>query len=320
MKSVVGAISLAFVASVAFAQGGTGGGGTGGGGVGAPGGAAPGGGQLGPAAGVGAVPAPPAGGRVLAPGGTVAPSAPGLVTPGGSSPLPPPPTSVRTQAGLDQPNATTQLPGAIPPPTSDALIGTGVGNQGGPGFAAPVVPPGSVPVPPGVSISATTPGGATVAVQPPSPGALVIAAPPTSETAPFGGATRRPMPEDAIGVIVESMMPAEVIALTTDRSCVTVRALDGDTASYRIARGADEPLAVGERVVIEVQRPLFASAADAPSASPRMTDANGPARPDASIGVSSRTGARGQSPEARTTLSTAGRTTLVSPAGTCPTR
>src|SRR5688572_21562077 len=84
MKSVVGAIGLAFVAGVAFAQGGTGGGGTGGGGVGAPGGPAAGGGQpglTGPAAGGSAVPAPPVGGRVFAPGGTVAPIAPGIVTP-----------------------------------------------------------------------------------------------------------------------------------------------------------------------------------------------------------------------------------------------
>lgn len=128
------------------------------------------------------------------------------------------------------------------------------------------------------------------------------------------------MPAGAIGVIVESMMPAEVIALDTDRSCITVRALDGNTRSYRIARGADGALAVGEQVVLEVQRPLFASAADAPSASPRMTDPTGQARPDASIGVSSRPGVRGQSPETRTTLSSAGRTTLVSPAGSCPTR
>ena len=295
MKSVVGAIGLASVASVAFAQGGTGGGSTGGGGVGAPGGAAPGGGQP----------------------GLTGPAAPG--PPAASSPLRAPLTVVRPQPGVDQPD-TVQPPGAIRPPTSDTPIGTGVGNQGGPGIGAPVLPPGSVPVPPGVSTSAAAPGAATVAVQPPSPGAVVTAAPPTAETAAGGGATTRPMPADAIGVIVESMMPAEVIALDTDRSCVTVRALDGDTRSYRIARGADGALAVGDQVVLEVQRPLFASAADAPSASPRMTDPTGQARPDASIGVSSRAGVRGQSPETRTTLSSAGRTTVVSPAGSCPTR
>lgn len=313
MKSVVGAIGLAFLASIAFAQGGTGGGGTGGGGVGAPGGAAAGGGQpglTGPAAGGSAVPASPVRGQVFAPGGTVAPIAPGIVTPG-VSPSP--------QPGVDQPN-TTQPPGAIPPPTSGTPSGTGVGNQGGPGVGSPVLPPGSVPVPPGVPTSAAAPSAATVAVQPPPPGPLVIAAPPTSETAPVGGATTRRMPADAIGVIVESMMPAEVMALDTDRSCVTVRALDGDTASYRIAPGADGALAVGEQVVLEVQRPLFASAADVPSASPRMTDSKGQARPDASIGVSSRAGVRGQSPDTRTTLSSAGRTTLVSPAGSCPPR
>jgi hypothetical protein len=300
MKSVVGAIGLAFVASVAFAQGGTGGGGvggggTGGGGVRAPGGAVPGGGQP----------------------GLTGPAAPG--TPTVSSPSRAPLTVVRPQPEVDQPN-TMQPPGAIQPPTSDAPIGPGAGNQGGSGIGAPVLPPGSVPVPPGAPTSAAAPGAATVAVQPPSPGALVIAAPPTSETAAGGGAPTRPMPADAIGVIVESMMPAEVIALDTDRSCVTVRALDGDTRSYRIARGADGVLAVGEQVVLEVQRPLFASAADAPSASPRMTEPNGQARPDASIGVSSRAGVRGQRPETRTTLSSAGHTTLVSPAGSCSTR
>lgn len=327
MKSVVGAIGLAFVASVAFAQGGTGsggtgGGGTGGGGVGAPSGAAAGGGQpglTGPAAGGSAVPAPPVGGRVFAPGGTIAPIAPGIVTPGVSSPSPAPLTAVRPQPGVGQPN-TTQPPGAIPPPTSGTPSGTGVGNQGGPGVGSPVLPPGSVPVPPGVPTSAAAPSAATVAVQPPPPGPLVIAAPPIPETAPVGGATTRRMPADAIGVIVESMMPAEVMALDTDRSCVTVRALGGDTASYRITPGADGAFAVGEQVVLEVQRPLFASAADVPSASPRMTDSKGQARPDASIGVPSRAGVRGQSAETRTTLSTAGRTTLVSPAGSCPPR
>lgn len=343
MKIAVGTIvSLALTASIASAQGNPGGGGAGGG-VGTGGGGAVGGrGAI--SGGVGQP-------TVLAPGGVSSP-APGVVGPGvpGSAPTAiQPQPGIGQPLTTTPPGAGTPSPGAPatggvgqplmtqPPqqPGAGTQLGAGIGSQPGgfgsqpgpqPGTSGVAQQPGGTaggspfpltgvaPLPPGAPAPPGPVAPATPPVSPPSPGALMIPAPTTSTTAPVASATTTAMPPDAVGVAVEGMMLAEVIGVDTERGCITVRALDGDTASYRIDRAGDRDtsVAVGEPVVIEVARPLFASASDAPSASPRMTEPKA-ARPSAAASPTERdVRARGTDTGTRTTISTVARATVIS--------
>jgi hypothetical protein len=124
--------------------------------------------------------------------------------------------------------------------------------------------------------------------------------------APVASALTEVMPPDAVGVVVESMTLADVVGVDTDRGCITVRALNGDGASYRIANPADRKIAVGDAVVIEVARPLFASTSEVPSASPRMAEPR-PLRRAATSSIVTPVQA-----EKTITISTAARPTVIS--------
>ena len=124
--------------------------------------------------------------------------------------------------------------------------------------------------------------------------------------APVASALTGAMPQDAVGVVVESMMLADVIDVDAERGCVTVRALNGDRASYRIDNPADGKVAVGDAVVIEVARPLLAAAGDAPSASPRMSEPRTAVRAGPSSTLAS------TQTQKRTAISTATGPTVIS--------
>jgi hypothetical protein len=72
-------------------------------------------------------------------------------------------------------------------------------------------------------------------------------------------------------------MIADVVDLDGRHSCMTVRAADGDVMTYRVSMSDTEgKVTVGDEVVIELVRPLFASAPAAVSASPRIVDRDRP--------------------------------------------
>jgi hypothetical protein len=119
---------------------------------------------------------------------------------------------------------------------------------------------------------------ATAPTTPPTPlGAVLIPAPSsnTSNTAARSRADSDELPPGALGVLIESMMLANVIDVDSEHSCMTLRSPDGSMRDYRMTAGnSEEIVAVGDQVVIEVLRPLFASAGDVASASPAMADGN----------------------------------------------
>jgi hypothetical protein len=300
MRSVAIAIALTLIATVASAKGG--GGGAGGAGARA---------AVSATTGAGAVVVPGTltqPGIVTAPGvatpqGTVVGNTivvpPAIVVPGLA------PSAVVTTPGATA-SAVVQ-PLMITPPSAGTQLGAGIGNQAG-GFnsqpATQTVPPGTTPPFTSPLTSGTvassavaTPGLAGVVVAPfpigipivglaapgtlsgapaaPPPSPLVIAAPSTSVTAD-SAARARTLPSDAAGVVVEQMMIAEVVGVDRDAGCITARGPNGDRASYRMTMRAADSATVnrGDRIVVEVQRPLVAlSDADgAPSASPRLSD------------------------------------------------
>jgi hypothetical protein len=228
-----------------------------------------------------------------------------------------------TSTGVDQPTSTGVGQPLTTPSAEQPVAGTqiGVGTTGGAGgFGGATQPAGAVggvpstsTLPPGAAQPSTTPPGTIGAVQaPPQP--VLIPAPTSSTTAPVASAMTAATPPDAVGVVVESMMLADVVGVDTERGCMTVRALNGDRASYRIENPADPKVAVGDDVVIEAARPLFASTGDAPSASPRMVEPKAPVRG----GISSpRSATQGE----KRTISTAARPTVISrDAVRCPSR
>jgi hypothetical protein len=115
------------------------------------------------------------------------------------------------------------------------------------------------------------------------------------------------LPPDAAGVVVEQMMMADVVAVDRDAGCITARGPNGDRASYRIATSAADNTIVnpGDRIVVEVQRPLLAShdTGGAPSASPRLSERDGAAQTGrSSAGSIVDTGAKRTAGEGRRTV------------------
>jgi hypothetical protein len=329
VTTAIGVLSLALATSLASAQG------TGGGGGGAGGGTAGGSGASG-GTGVGGPGAVTRGAIGTVQPGVVPPVTPGAVAPGRLTPLAVPPgaviqgapspgTAVQPQTGVGQPTTATSQPGDVTQPQIGAAGGsqptvpngapdgggaagdaaqTADGAGGGGQFPSTIPSTVSPTVPPGASPTPTTQSGSTGAV-PASRAPLLITAPPSARTAPVTSAMTATIPPDAVGVVVESMMLADVTDVDTARGCVTVRTLSGESASYRIENPADAKVAVGDTAVIEVARPLFASAGDAPSASPTMVEPRTPTRGGASSVVSS------AQPEKTTTISTAARATVI---------
>jgi hypothetical protein len=111
---------------------------------------------------------------------------------------------------------------------------------------------------------------------------ILIDAPVAPASAAIASAHTAAIPDNAIGVVIEGMMLSSVVDLDRERSCITLRSLDGTTASYRVASGhPHRTVALGDQVVIEMVRPLVVSAPEAPSASPRMAGPSGTLHADA---------------------------------------
>ena len=231
-------------------------------------------------------------GTAVAPGVT---ATPGVVPSGASSTATTP-----FQPGIGQPLTPVQ---PARPMTAGPQLGAGLGSQPGgfptqagpqnstsaaglsgsgtvTGSAATTIAPGGI----GPATSATTnatssPASASAgarATRPPVASPILIDAPAESASASIASANTAAIPDSAIGVVIAGMMLSDVVDLDRERSCITLRSLDGTTASYRVASGdPHRTVAVGDQVVIEMVRPLVASGPEAPSASPRMAGPSG---------------------------------------------
>ena len=222
------------------------------------------------------------GGTVVAPGVTVAP---GVVVPGFSAttntvdtlrpgvgqPLSPvsPSTMMGTQLGAGGSSQTRPFsaepggqntPGTLPQP--EPVTGGGSATTAPTGFGAATSGPTAAS--PSAANASTTPGTA----QMPSAPAVLIPAP---SIAPSGATGPDMIPAGALGVVVESMMLANVVDVDRERSCITLKTADRTVASYRVTPHGRN-VEVGDQLVIKMQRPLFAPAGDTPSASPPMSE------------------------------------------------
>ena len=198
--------------------------------------------------------------------------------------------------------------------TTGPQLGAGIGSQPG-GFATQGAQ--STAPSPATPASGSSTGGASTTIAPggfgsstsattdarssaPSPSAQIQAPPPqtaspilidvpaapATASAPVSGANATGISDGAFGVVVEGMMLSDVVDVDRERSCITLRSPDGTRASYRFtSASADRMVAVGDQVVIEMVRPLLASASDAPSASPRMSGRNRDAETAAATGA-----------------------------------
>jgi hypothetical protein len=216
------------------------------------------------------------------------------------------PPANATPPGAAPPFGATTPPATTTPPTSatgtqqGGAAGGGGGVVGAQPFGGAQSPAGAVPplgtLPPFASPT------------PPPPSAVIISAPTTTTAGPVVTGVTQNLPPDALGVVVEGMMLADVSAVD-ERGCMTVKALDGKMVRYRV----DNPVDVGEQVVIAVERPLFGPATDSPSALPRMSAAAAPSP--------ARSRARDTDSEARTTIATVTGNRLVArAAGPCESR
>ena len=110
---------------------------------------------------------------------------------------------------------------------------------------------------------------------------ILIDAPAAPAAAPGSGANAAGISSGALGVVIEGMILSDVVDVDRESSCITLRSPDGTRVSYRFTGpNTDRMVAVGDQVVVEIVRPLLASAPESPSASPRMSGRSRVSRPD----------------------------------------
>jgi hypothetical protein len=256
---------------------------------------------------------------VVVPGFSATTNTPDTLRPGVGQPLSPvsPSTMTGTQLGAGGSSQTRPFsaepgaqntPGTLP--QSAPVTGGGSTTTAPMGFGAATSGPTAAS--PSAANASTNPGTA----QMPSAPAVLIPAP---STAPSADATAPDMiPAGALGVVVEGMMLANVVAVDRERGCITLKTADRTVASYRVTPPGRN-VEVGDQLVIKMQRPLFAPAGDTPSASPPMSERDAVTR---TRRLAMNTDAATSQSSTRTVISLIGNaaTALSSDAERCPTR